>query len=62
MNSDAARLAISRAFPPPEDLTMVLIGNASKIRAMAGRYGTVSEAPITDPILSAVRSARPAAR
>lgn len=62
VNSDAARLAISRAFPPPEDLTMVLIGNASKIRAMAGRYGTVSEAPITDPILSAVRSARPAAR
>jgi len=59
---EAMKPAIARAFPPPEDLTMILIGNAAKIRTIARRYGTVSEAPITAPILSTVRTARSAAR
>lgn len=56
------RRASARAFPPPEDLTMVLIGNAAKIRTVARSYGEVSETPITTPILTAVRTARAGAK
>lgn len=62
VNRDTAKRATARAFPPAADLTMILIGNAAKIRTTARRYGTVAEAPITTPVLGAVRSARSAAR
>ena len=62
VSPEGVRQAAARAYPPPDDLTLVLIGNAAKIRAVAQRYGPVSEAPITTPILTAVRSARPATR
>ena len=60
ISPETARRASARAFPPDQDLTLVLIGPAAKIRAVARRYGPVAEAPITAPILSAVRAARAA--
>ena len=56
------RRASARAFPPPEDVALVLIGNAARIRAIARSYGEVAEAPITGPTLSTVRAARFAAK
>jgi zinc protease len=37
------------AFPRPADLAVVLIGDASKIREIAARYGAVTEMKISDP-------------
>jgi zinc protease len=37
------------AFPRPADLVVVLVGDASKIREMAAKYGTVTEMKISDP-------------
>jgi zinc protease len=37
------------AFPRPDDLVIVLIGDASKIRDTAAKYGPVKEMKITDP-------------
>jgi len=37
------------AFPRAEDLVMVLIGDASKIREMAAKYGPVTEMKISEP-------------
>lgn len=53
---------IRRVYPDPKDLTMVLIGNAAAIRAVAKRYGPVVEARFDRPLLSAVRSASSRAR
>jgi zinc protease len=53
---------IGRVYPNPKDLTLVLIGNATAIRAAAKSYGPVLEAPFEQPLLSAVRSAASRAR
>jgi zinc protease len=37
------------AFPRPADLVIVLIGDAAKIRAAAGKYGPVTEMKLADP-------------
>ena len=37
------------AFPRPADLQIVLIGDASKIREMAAKYGPVTEMKLTQP-------------
>jgi predicted Zn-dependent peptidase len=37
------------AFPRAEDLVMVLIGDAAKIREMAAKYGPVTEMKISEP-------------
>jgi predicted Zn-dependent peptidase len=37
------------AFPRPTDLAVVLIGDASKIREMAAKYGPVTEMKLTQP-------------
>jgi predicted Zn-dependent peptidase len=37
------------AFPRPADLTIVLIGDAAKIREAAAKYGPVTEMKIADP-------------
>jgi predicted Zn-dependent peptidase len=37
------------AFPRPSDLVIVLIGDASKIREAAAKYGAVTEIRISDP-------------
>jgi predicted Zn-dependent peptidase len=44
----AARKAIE-AFPKPEDLAIVLIGDAARIREQVARYGPVTRMKITDP-------------
>jgi zinc protease len=48
-DSTAVRDAIDKAFPNPNDLAIVLIGDASKIRDQVGKYGPVTEMKITDP-------------
>jgi predicted Zn-dependent peptidase len=40
---------IADAYPRPKDLVIVLIGDAAKIRAVAAKYGTVTEMKISDP-------------
>ncbi|MFO1426638.1 MAG: pitrilysin family protein [Steroidobacteraceae bacterium] len=40
---DDARAVIADAFPSPDDLAIVLIGDAAKIRDVARRYGPVTE-------------------
>jgi predicted Zn-dependent peptidase len=37
------------AFPRPDDLVIVLIGDAAKIREGVARYGTVTEFKLSDP-------------
>jgi zinc protease len=53
-SADKARIqsAIQRVMPPPEDLTLVLIGKASAIRDVARKYGAVTEMSISDPHFS----------
>ncbi|HEX5650634.1 MAG TPA: insulinase family protein, partial [Steroidobacteraceae bacterium] len=48
-DSTAVRDAIDKSFPNPNDLAIVLIGDASKIRDQVGKYGPVTEMKITDP-------------
>jgi predicted Zn-dependent peptidase len=47
-----ARGVIDHAFPNADDLAIVLIGDAAKIRGVARRYGEVAEMPITHPAFS----------
>lgn len=48
----AVRSAIARSFPRSDDLAIVLIGDAAKIRADVAKYGPVTEMKITDPRFS----------
>ncbi|KFN49189.1 M16 family metallopeptidase [Arenimonas composti] len=52
VDDDALRAAIARAYPTSDDLVMVLIGDAAKIREVAKKYGAVTEMKITDPRFS----------
>jgi zinc protease len=45
----ALRAAIAQAYPTSDNLVMVLIGDAAKIREVAKKYGPVTEMKITDP-------------
>ena len=45
----AARAAIEQSFPRSDNLVLVLIGDAAKIRADVAKYGPVREMKITDP-------------
>lgn len=47
-----ARSVIDHAFPSADDLAIVLIGDAAKIRGVAERYGEVTRMPITHPAFS----------
>jgi predicted Zn-dependent peptidase len=51
---EPARLhaTLQRVFPPGEDLTLVLIGNAAALRELARSYGPVTEMRISDPYFS----------
>ncbi|WP_224363815.1 M16 family metallopeptidase [Hyalangium versicolor] len=42
------RQVTQRVLPAPEDLTLVLLGNASAIREVARRYGPVTEMKLSD--------------
>ena len=44
-----ARAVIQAAFPSADDVSIVLIGDAERIRDTARRFGTVTELPITHP-------------
>lgn len=44
-----ARAVTQAAFPSAEDVSIVLIGDAGRIRDVARRFGTVIELPITHP-------------
>jgi hypothetical protein len=44
-----ARSVIDHAFPNVDDLAIVLIGDAAKIRYVASRYGEVTEMALTHP-------------
>ncbi|HET9694941.1 MAG TPA: hypothetical protein VFP48_11195, partial [Steroidobacteraceae bacterium] len=49
VDATAVRRTIEQAFPKPEDLAIVLIGDAAKIRDQVAKYGTVTEMKVTDP-------------
>ena len=45
---------IEKVFPSVDDLSIVLIGDARKIREQIARFGPVTEMSLTDPVFSAV--------
>jgi predicted Zn-dependent peptidase len=45
----AVRSTIEQSFPQPDDVALVLIGDAAKIRDAVRKYGPVTEMKITDP-------------
>jgi predicted Zn-dependent peptidase len=47
-----ARAVIDHAFPNADDLVIVLIGDAAKIRDVASRYGEVTAMSLTQPAFS----------
>lgn len=49
VDEKAARSVIEQTFPQPGNLTLVLIGDASKIRGDVAKYGPVREIKISDP-------------
>jgi len=38
---------IEDAFPPPDEVAIVLIGDAAELREQVGRYGPITEMPLT---------------
>lgn len=46
---ESTQRIIKRLYPSAENLTIVLIGNAAKVRDVAKKYGEVTEIKITDP-------------
>jgi predicted Zn-dependent peptidase len=53
---DAVAKVIHRVYPPGDDLTFVVIGDAGKLRKVAKKYGPVSEIKMEQPILEALGS------
>lgn len=49
VGADAAQQVIAQAFPAPEDLAIVLIGDATKIRDAVRRYGPLAEMALSAP-------------
>ena len=49
VDAAAVRGTIAQSFPPPDNLALVLIGDAAQIRAAVGKYGPVTEMKISDP-------------
>jgi predicted Zn-dependent peptidase len=43
------RAVIDTAFPPPDEVAIVLIGDAAELREQVGRYGPITEMPLTHP-------------
>jgi predicted Zn-dependent peptidase len=43
---DDVRAVVAAAFPSPDDLAIVLIGDAAQIREVARTYGPVTEIPL----------------
>ena len=49
VDAAAVRSTIAQSFPQPDDVVLVLIGDAAKIRDAVKKYGPVTEMKITDP-------------
>jgi predicted Zn-dependent peptidase len=49
VDAAAVRSTIEQSFPQPDNLVIVLIGDAAKIRDAVRKYGPVTEMKITDP-------------
>ncbi len=49
VDAAAVRRTIEQNFPQPDNLVLVLIGDAAKIRDAVKKYGPVTEMKITDP-------------
>lgn len=47
--SESIALTISEVYPNPDDLVLVLIGDADAIRDEVAKYGSVTELSITEP-------------
>jgi predicted Zn-dependent peptidase len=58
VDSAAVRRVVARVYPDPGDLAIVLVGNAAKLRAMARRYGPVTEIALSTPLVESLRRAR----
>jgi hypothetical protein len=48
----AARAAIANAFPESDELAIVLIGDAARIREGVHKFGPVTEMKLADPRFS----------
>jgi zinc protease len=53
VSADAARKVITTVFPKGDEVTIVVIGNASVIREGLRKYGPISEMKLSDPVFSA---------
>jgi predicted Zn-dependent peptidase len=53
---------IRRVYPAPEDLSIVMIGNAARIRKVARTYGPVREVRFDQPLLQTVHEVSARAR
>jgi predicted Zn-dependent peptidase len=49
VDAAAVRSTIEQSFPQPDNLAIVLIGDAAKIRDAVKKYGPVTEMKLTDP-------------
>lgn len=49
VDAAAVRSTIEQSFPQPDNLALVLIGDAAEIRAAAQKYGPVTEMKMSDP-------------
>lgn len=58
VDSAAVHRAVTRVYPPDSDLVLAMVGNAAKVRAVAKRYGVVTEIPLARPMIQALRDAR----
>ncbi len=52
-DASAVRAVIDEAFPSPDNLDIVLIGDAARIREAAARFGPVTTIPLAAPNFSA---------
>lgn len=52
VGADAASKVIAEAFPSTDDLVIVLVGDAAKIRDAVRKYGTLVEMPLAAPDFS----------
>lgn len=59
VDRQAAQRVIEEAFPRPENLAIVMIGDAAKIRAVAAKYGPVTEMPLAAPDFAVPPAPRP---
>lgn len=50
---EQAQAVINRKLPDPNNLLLVLIGNADLLREPAARYGPVTEMPLSAPVFAA---------